>query len=162
MKRLSNWKVNILKSNTPSVLKYKQKSFFRFIHLMMYVVHIMDHVHHQINEPKKWFLFIFWNGESNVKTYSYKFNHGYFVSYAYHYKYVLIMINFVFYIFFLNINSSNVVDIAFFFRQKASKWKSICLPIDRLNIKSYNWDINLIQWTKQNRKKNIKATPKIL
>jgi len=31
---------------TPSVLKYKQKSLFRFIHLMMYVIHIVDHIHH--------------------------------------------------------------------------------------------------------------------
>jgi len=28
------------------VSKYKQNSFFRFIHLMMYVVYIMNHIHH--------------------------------------------------------------------------------------------------------------------
>jgi hypothetical protein len=33
-------------STTPSVSKYKQNSLFRFIHLMMYVVHNMDHIHH--------------------------------------------------------------------------------------------------------------------
>jgi len=32
--------------STPSVFKYKQNWFFRFIHLMMYVVHIMNHIHH--------------------------------------------------------------------------------------------------------------------
>jgi len=33
-------------SYTPSVFKYKQNLLFRFIHLMMYVVHNMDHIHH--------------------------------------------------------------------------------------------------------------------
>jgi len=32
--------------STPSVSKYKQNLFFRFIHLMMYVVHNMDHIYH--------------------------------------------------------------------------------------------------------------------
>jgi len=34
---------------TPSDFKYKQNLPFRFIHLMMYVVHVvhnMDHIHH--------------------------------------------------------------------------------------------------------------------
>ena len=32
--------------NAPKVFKYKQNLLFRFIHLIMYVVHNMNHIHH--------------------------------------------------------------------------------------------------------------------
>jgi len=38
--------MKINKRITPSVLKYKQILLFRFIQLMMYVVHNMNHIHH--------------------------------------------------------------------------------------------------------------------
>jgi len=42
---LWKWK-KVLIYNTPFVFSYKQNLFFRFIQLIMYVVHIMDHIHH--------------------------------------------------------------------------------------------------------------------
>jgi hypothetical protein len=58
LKREERFKINVLAYplanikdkklefvHTPSISKYKQNLLFRFIHLMMYVVH-MDHIHH--------------------------------------------------------------------------------------------------------------------
>ena len=38
-----------LSNDTPSVSKYKQNLLFRFIHLMMYVVHNMNYIIGRLN-----------------------------------------------------------------------------------------------------------------